>query len=60
MDVIKVTEIAQALYRAHGDKAELEAARRENHSKETGNESEAQNWRAIRGSIRRLRGANQS
>ena len=60
MDIIKATEIAQALYRAKGDKAELEAAQRERHYKEAGDEAEMQNWRAIRGSIRRLRGANES
>lgn len=60
MDIIKTKEIAHALYRAHGDKAEFEAAQRENHFKKTGNEAEAANWRAIRGSIRQMRGANQS
>ena len=60
MDTIKTSEIAHALYHAHGDKAELEAARRENLSKAEGNMAEAENWRSIRGRIRRLRGANQS
>ena len=59
MDVIKTTEIAHALYRAHGSKAEIEAAQQENRFKDAGNEEEAANWRAIRGSIRRMRGANQ-
>lgn len=60
MDIIKATEIAQALYSAHGDKAEWEAAQRENQFKEEGNEDEAENWRSIRGHIRRLRGPNQA
>ena len=60
MDVIKTTEIAGALYRAHGDKAEFEAAQRENRFRTAGNEDEAGNWRAIRERIRRMRGANQS
>lgn len=60
MDVIKATEIAHALYKAHGDRAEFEAAQRENQCHDAGDEEEAENWRAIRGSIRRLRGANQS
>ncbi|MCV3272425.1 hypothetical protein [Roseobacter sinensis] len=60
MNVIKTAEIARALYHAHGDKAELEAAQRERTSKEAGNHDEAQRWRTIRGSIRQLRGANQS
>lgn len=60
MDVIKTTEIAHALYRAHGDRAEFEAAQKERQLKDAGDENEAANWRAIRGNIRRLRGANQS
>ena len=59
MDVIKTTEIAHALYRAHGDRAELEAAQRERQYQDAGDKREAENWRAIRGSVRRLRGANQ-
>jgi hypothetical protein len=60
MDVIKVTELARAFYQAHGDKAELEAAQRENRFKEAGDKDEAENWRAIRENIRQIRGANQS
>lgn len=59
MNTIKVTEMAHALYRSHGDRAELEAAQKENLSKDAGNSDEAARWRAIRGCIRRLRGANQ-
>lgn len=59
MKVTKTTEIAHALYRAHGDKAETEAAQRERNFKDAGNEDEAANWRAIRGSVRQIRGANQ-
>lgn len=60
MQVTKTATIARALYQTHGDKAELEAAQREHHFREEGNDAEAENWRSIRGSIRRLRGANQS
>lgn len=60
MDTIKITEIARALYRTHGDKAEFEAAQCEKRFKNAGNNDEADIWRAIRGSIRRMRGANQS
>jgi hypothetical protein len=60
MDAMKATEIAHALYRTHGDKAEAEAAQRQKRCEAAGDETEAANWRAIRGSIRRLRGANQS
>ncbi len=60
MDMIKATEIAQALYNAHGDKAEWEAAQLEKQFKNEGNEDEAENWRSIRGRIRRIRGPNQA
>lgn len=60
MNIVKTSEIAWSLYQAHGDKAELQAAQRENHFKSEGDMVEAENWRAIRSSIRRLRGANQS
>ena len=60
MDAIKTTEIARALYRAHGNKAEFEAAQCENRFQDAGDEDEADSWRAIRESIRCMRGANQS
>jgi hypothetical protein len=60
MDAMKASEIAHALYRVRGDRAEYEAARKEQEFTSAGNAEEAENWRAIRGSIRRLRGANES
>ncbi len=60
MSMMKAAELAHALYRTHGDKAELEAAQKERAYKDAGNKDEAAYWRAIRGNIRRLRGANQS
>ena len=60
MNLMKKTEIAHALYRAHGDKAEFEAAQKEREQRTAGNEDEAAYWRAIRGSIRQMRGANNS
>lgn len=53
------SQYAHALYRAHGDKAEAEVARRERQASEAGNTDEAQSWRKVRASIRQLRGANQ-
>jgi hypothetical protein len=60
MQATQTAALARSLYQTHGDKAELEAAQRERHFKEAGNDAEAENWRSIRESIRRLRGANQS
>ncbi len=59
MDMIKVNEYAQALYSAHGDKAELEAARRQSQHEAAGEKTEADNWRSIRASLRQMRGPNQ-
>jgi hypothetical protein len=60
MDMIKVSEYAQALYSAHGDKAELEAARRQSQYEAAGDKMEADTWRSIRESIRQMKGPNQS
>ncbi|MCE8546763.1 hypothetical protein KQ247_16005 [Ruegeria pomeroyi] len=60
MDTIRTAEYARALYAAHGDKAEAEAAQKEQHSKALGNRDEAQSWQAVRRAIRQMRGANQS
>ncbi|MEO0691390.1 MAG: hypothetical protein AAFY90_00775, partial [Pseudomonadota bacterium] len=60
MEAIKVAEYAQALYAAHGDKAEAEAARKANAARDARKLDEAESWQAVRASIRRLRGPNQS
>ena len=54
------SQYAHALYRAHGNKAEAEAAQRERAASQAGKTGEAQNWRKIRASIRQIRGANQT
>jgi hypothetical protein len=59
MQAMKAVEIAHALYRAHGDKAEWEAAQKERQYKSAGKNNEAAHWRAIRGNIRQMRGAIQ-
>jgi hypothetical protein len=56
MDILKVSEHAQALYDVHGGKAELDAARRQKESEAAGDEMEARNWMSIRAAVRRLRG----
>lgn len=38
MDILKASEHAQALYDAHGDKAEFEAAQRQKESETAGDE----------------------
>ncbi|MEM9780153.1 MAG: hypothetical protein AAF813_09540 [Pseudomonadota bacterium] len=44
---------AHALYRAHGDQAEVEAAQKE---KAASTPAEAEDWRSIRFKIKELRG----
>ena len=59
MEATKIAEYAQALYSAHGDRAEAEAAQRANAALTEKKTSEAETWQAVRASIRRLRGPNQ-
>ena len=60
MEMSKVNEYARALYEAHGDKAEAEAARKAKGHEEAGDASEAETWQAVRRAISELRGAHES
>ena len=60
MERSKISEYARALYDAHGDKAEAEAAQKAKQYEEAGNAEEAGNWRAIRKAISEIRGAHES
>ncbi|MBQ4826793.1 hypothetical protein K3555_06015 [Leisingera sp. M527] len=60
MDAIKATEYARALYSAHGDKAELEAAQKMRSCEAAGKDDEAADWKAVRQAIRAMRGPNQT
>ncbi|WP_146592186.1 hypothetical protein [Puniceibacterium confluentis] len=60
MEMTKVSEYAHALYGAHGDKAELEAAQRQHEHEAAGDEDQARTWRAIRAAVRQMKGANHS
>jgi hypothetical protein len=60
MDLKQTTQYARSLLEAHGGKAEAEAAQKMNAAEEAGKADEAEDWRAIRESIRALRGANES
>ena len=59
MEASKITEYARALYEAHGDKAEAEAAQKAKKHEEAGEEKEAATWRSIRAAISQIRGAHQ-
>ena len=60
METSDIVKYAQALYRAHGDRAEYEAAQKVTAATEAGDEDEAETWRRVRQEIRQLRGANAS
>ena len=60
MNIIKTIELARALYRAHGDMAEFDAAQRKRRSLEAGEKTEAAHWGLIQQQISQLRGAHQS
>ncbi|WP_127560335.1 hypothetical protein [Nioella ostreopsis] len=56
MGTSDLIQYAHALYNAHGDKAEAEAAQKALAEENAGNAEEAQKWRSIRGHIKELRG----
>ena len=60
MEDSKISEYAHALYKAHGDKAEAEAAQKARQYEEAGNTVEAGTWRKIRKAISQMRGPRQS
>jgi hypothetical protein len=60
MEMAKITEYARALYEAHGDKAEAEAAQKARQHEDAGDTEEAETWRAIRKAIGEMRGAHES
>lgn len=53
MNTQDIIQHAHALYRAHGDRAEAEAAQR---AKTASDADEAETWRKIRMKIKELRG----
>ncbi len=60
MESTKIIEQAHALYTAHGDKAEAEAAQKAIKCEEAGETAEAANWRKIRKAINQMRGPHAS
>jgi hypothetical protein len=60
MTLAQIDDVAQRLYRAHGDRAEYEAAQKAKDCRERGNNDEAATWTSVRERIRILRGPNVS
>ena len=60
MQLSKIPEYARALYNAHGDRAEAEAAQKALDFEQKGDMEQAEDWQAIRRAIKEIRGARQS
>ena len=60
MEASKITEYAHALYDAHGDKAEFEAAQKARVLRDRGKLAEAETWHSIRKAISEMRGVRES
>ena len=56
MGTSDLIQYAHALYAAHGDKAEAEAAQKATAAEASGDAAEALKWRKVRGHIKELRG----
>jgi len=56
MGTSDLIQYAHALYSAHGDKAEAEAAQKAVQAEAANDNAEAARWRLIRGHIKELRG----
>lgn len=60
MEMAKIAEYARALYEAHGDEAEAEAARKARQHEDAGEDDDAETWRAVRRAIAEMRGPHES
>ena len=58
MNALEIHECAEELYRAHGDKSELEAAQKSRELRDAGKISQSKDWQKIRQAIAQLRGAH--
>ncbi|MGI8726009.1 MAG: hypothetical protein ACR2J1_11840 [Methyloceanibacter sp.] len=52
----QIHDLARRLFDAHGDKAELEAARKAAECEQQGTTKEASDWRRIQAAIKEMRG----
>ncbi|MBK5934919.1 hypothetical protein C8N32_103164 [Rhodovulum imhoffii] len=59
MEMAKITEYARALYDAHGDKAEAEAARKARQFEDSGDTAQSEQWRGIQAAIKMMRAPSQ-
>lgn len=60
MEMTKIAQYARSLYDAHGNNAELEAAKKAKQCEVEGDNAGAETWQAVRRAINELRGAPES
>ncbi len=60
MNAVEIHEVAEQLYRAHGDNSELEAAQKVRELSSAGRTDEANDWQRIRDAIAQMRGPHYS
>lgn len=60
MKMSDVHYYARLLIELHGDKAEVEAARKEHELEQSGDKQKVEIWRSIRNSIKEMRGPHVS
>lgn len=60
MQTMDVNSYARKLLRAHGDKAELEAAQKATDCERSGEDVQASTWRRVQAAIKVMRGPNAS
>ncbi|MBE3111903.1 MAG: hypothetical protein IMZ46_15600 [Acidobacteria bacterium] len=60
MHMNQIHDYARRLFDAHGDKAEVEAARKATECDQQGSKHEARDWRRIQSAIAQMRGPHVS
>lgn len=60
MDMNEIHDYARRLLAAHGDKAEMEAARKATECEQQNDKAQADDWRRIQAAISQMRGPHAS
>ena len=60
MDTVDVAGYARKLFKAHGDRAEVEAAQKAVKYEKSGDTAQAENWKRIRSAIANMRSPHAS
>lgn len=60
MDMQQINDLARMMIEAHGDQAQVAAARRQAEEEQRGNQEEIETWKRVRAAIAERRGPHQS